>query len=370
MQTDFGALTDAQKRVWSTAVWKQFRDQSFWMSNGFVGGSETDMNRPVSRVTSLTPTERGTECVMQITLDLVTDGVAGDNQLEGNEEAIINDAQTIRIDMLRHGVKSKGSMSEQATVLRFREQARDKLGFWLPNKIDELMFLTAAGRAYSLNTDGSARGTSALTQLKFAADVSAPTTNRIMYAGSATSEATLTASDKNSWETIVRARQMAERQGIRPIKQGGKNYYCIVQSPEAKRDLLLDPTYQTIVSRAAERGLKQNPLFDNADVTVDGVVLYEHRKTFNTLGVASGSKWGSAGTVDGCQMQLLGAQALGLALIGNAQWAESDKTDYQNRPGIGYGRKFGLLKPQFKPKASSTSREDYGTIAVKVAASA
>lgn len=370
MNTDFGALTDAQKRVWSAEIWKQFRDNSFWMSNGFVGSSEADMNRPVSRVTSLTPTERGTECVMQIVLDLVTDGVAGDTQLEGNEEALINDTQTIRIDMLRQGVKSKGSMAEQATVIRFREQARDKLAFWLPNKMDELMFLTAAGRAYSLKTDGSARGTSALTQLKFAADVTAPTTNRIMYAGSATSEGTLTASDKMSWEVIVRARTMAERQGIRPIKQGGKNYYCIVMSPEEKRDLVLDPTYQTIVSRAAEKGTKNNPLFDNSDVTVQGVVLYEHRKVFNTQGLLAGSKWGAAGTVDGAQAQLLGAQALGLALIGNAEWKESDKTDYGNRPGIGYGRKFGLLKPQFKPLATSASREDYGTIAIKTAAAA
>lgn len=259
-------------------------------------------------------------------------------------------------------------MAEQATVIRFREQARDKLAFWLPNKIDEMMFLTAAGRAYTLQTNGAARGISALTQLKFASDVTAPSTNRIMYAGSATSEATLTANDKMSWEVIVRARTQAERQGIRPIKQGGKNYYCIVMSPEEKRDLVLDPTYQTIVSRAAEKGKNNNPLFDNSDVTVMGTVLYEHRKVFNTTGLLSGSKWGSGGTVEGAQAQLLGAQALGLALIGNATWGESDKTDYQNRPGIGYGRKFGLLKPQFKPLANSTSKEDYGTIAIKTAA--
>lgn len=367
MQTDFSALTDAQKRVWSAEVWKQFRDESFFMANGFVGSSEADMNRPVSRVTSLTPTERGTECVMQIVLDLINDGVAGDTQLEGNEENLINDSQTIRIDMLRHGVKSKGEMAEQATVIRFREQARDKLGFWLPNKVDELMFLTAAGRAYSLKTDGSSRGTSALTQLKFAADVVAASTNRVIHAGSATSEATLTANDKMSWEMIVRSRTMAGRKGIRPIKQGGKEYYVVVMSPEQRRDLRLDPTFQAIVRSAEQRG-KGNPLFDNSDITVEGVVLYDHRKVYNTTGLASGSKWGAASTVEGAQAQLLGAQSLGLAIIGNAQWRESDKTDYGNRPGIGYGRKFGLLKPQFKPTADATSREDYGTIAIKTAA--
>ena len=45
---------------------------------------------------------------MQLVLDLQNDGVVGDNELEGNEEAMVNDAQTITIDQLRHGVKSKG----------------------------------------------------------------------------------------------------------------------------------------------------------------------------------------------------------------------------------------------------------------------
>jgi N4-gp56 family major capsid protein len=369
--TDFGQLTDAQKRVWSGDLWKQFRDDSFFMSNGFVGNSQSDMNRPVYRVTQLTETERGTECVMQLVNDMQSDGVAGDNLLEGQEEALVNDAQIIKVDMLRNGLKSKGSMAEQATVIRFRQQAKDKLGFWLPDKMDELMFLTTSGRAYSLKTDGSARGTSQLTQLKFASDVVAPSANRITYGGTASSEATLTTSDTMKWDTIVKAKAKAARAGVRPIRQGGKDYYIIVMSTEQRRDLLLDTTYQTIASRAAERGVKENPLFNNAMITIDGAVLYEHRKVFNTLGLASSSKWGASGTVDGAQALLMGAQAIGFATIDpNGVWGESDRTDYGNRPGIGYGRKFGLLKPQFKPLASSTSREDYAVISVKTAAAA
>lgn len=366
--TDFGALSEAQKKVWAGQTWKQFRDMSFFMSNGFVGNSQSDMNRPVYRVTDLTETERGRECVMQIVLDLVGDGVAGDNALDGQEEALINDAQIIKIDQLRHGVKSKGKMAEQATIIRFRTEARDKLGFWLPNKMDELMFLTISGRAYSLKTDGSSRGVSALTQLAFASDVTAPSTNRIIHANSATSEGTLTVSDKMSWDVLVRARQFAARKGVRPIRQGGKDYFITVLTPEQKRDLVLDPTYIGIVSRAAERSKTDNPLFNNADVTVQGIVLYEHRKVFNTTGLSSGSKWGSGGTVDGAQAIMLGAQAIGFATVNQGEWLESDKTDYGNRPGVGYGRKIGLLKPQFKPLANSTSREDYGTIAIKTAA--
>lgn len=367
--TDFSQLSDARKKIWAAELWKAGRDESFWFRNSFIGANDDDINRPIHRVTKLTETERGLECVMQIVLDMQGDGTVGDNQLKNNEEALVNDAITIRIDMLRHGVKSRGKMAEQATVIRFAPTAKEKLTFWLSDKLDELMFLTVAGRAYTLKVDGTTRTNSQLPQLSFAADVAAPSSNRIMYAGSATSEGTLTASDKMSWGTIVRARTFAERKRIKPIRDGGKMYYAIVMSSEQRRDLVLDPTYQTIVRSAGERGSK-NPLFNNAMAVVDGVILYDHQKVFSTLGLGSSSKWGSGGTVDGAQAQLIGAGSAGLATIGNMFAADSDDTDYGNRPGIAVGRKIGMLKPQFKSVFDSNSREDFGVLTIKTAAAA
>jgi N4-gp56 family major capsid protein len=360
--TDFGALTAAQKKVWSGKLWLQYRDDSFWQSNGFVG---TNLNTPIHRVDELTKTTRGLECVMQLVNDLEGDGIVGDNDITGNEEQMVNDAQIIRIDSLSNAVKSKGKMSEQATVIRFREQAKDKLGFWLPDKIDELMFLTAAGRAYTLKTDLSTRANSQIPQLAFAADVTAASANRIKYAGTATSEGTLTATDKMSWSVCVAAKTYARRQGIRPIRQGGKEYYAMVMSPEQRRDLVLDSTYQTIVSRAAERG-SSNPLFNNALAVVDGLILYEHRKVINTTGTAT--KWGSGNTVEGAQATLFGAGGLGFSTLGGGEWGEADQNDYGRKPGVSYEQMLGILKPQYKPKASASSREDYGVVQVKTAA--
>lgn len=364
-QTDFGALTAAQKRVWSGKTWSQYRDESFWQSNGFVG---TNGNTPIHQVTELTKTTKGLECVMQLVNDLEGDGVVGDNDLNGQEEAMVNDAQIIKIDLLAHAVKSKGQMSEQATVLRFREEGKNKLAFWLPNKLDELMFLTAAGRAYTLNTNLSTRASSQLPQLSFASDVSAPSTNRVRYAGSATSEATLTAADKMSWNTCVAAKTYARRQGIRPIRQGGKEYYAMVISPEQRRDLVTDADYKTIVANGQERG-QSNPLFKNSIAVIDGLILYEHRKVINTMGLASGSKWGAGGTVEGAQATLFGAGGLGFTTLGGGEWLEGDLNDYGRKPAIGYQQHVGILKPQFKP-TKNTTREDYGVIAVKTAAAA
>lgn len=365
--TAFGALSAAQKRVWATEVSIAGRDQNFWMSNGFVGKSTADMSRPIHKITDLTTTERGRVCVMQLVLELQNDGVVDDNLLEGQEESLVNDAIEIRISQLRHGVRSKGKMAEQETVLRFRSLAKEKLAFWLADTIDELMFLTASGRAYTLKTDGSTRATSQLPSLAFAADVAAASTNRIFHAGTATSEATLTSSDKLTWNLVVQVAAYAKRKRIKPIRAGGKPYFALLVSTEQMRDLKLDSNYQTNVGRAGPRG-DSNPLFNNASAVIDGIILYEHQKVYNTLG--TNTKWGAGSNVNGAQALLLGAQALGLAMIGESEWKESDNTDYENRPGIGFGRMFGMMKPQFKSIYDSNSREDFGIISVKTAAGA
>lgn len=365
--TAFGSLSALQKRVWLDQVAVQGRHRAFWLTNGFVSANESNTGLPVTKVTSLNETDRGTEAVMPLIPDLSVDsGVVGDNELEGNEAVLGADSQTIRIDQLRNGVKSKGRMAEQETVIRFRAQAQDKLAFWLADVKDELMFLTVAGRAYTLTTDGATRGTSQLPQLKFAADVSASSTNRIIYGGAATSEASLTASDTMTWNLIVKAAAFAKRKAIQPIRQGGKEYYVIVMSTEQMRDLVQSADYKAIMSQAEARG-SSNPLFANAKAVIQGVVLYEHQKVYHTLG---GTAWGG-GTVHGAQATLLGAQALGICeLRGKASMAESDNTDYGNRSGTAIGNIFGVLKPQFKSKYDSNAVEDAGVVSIKTAAAA
>lgn len=366
--TDFSSLTNAQKKVWSTKVWREGRDQAFWFVNGFMGRDTGDATKPVHYVTELTKTERGDTCIMQIVLDLQNDGVVGDNELEGNEENLVNDDITIHTDQLRHGVKSKGRMSEQKTVLRFREQAQDKLAFWLADTMDELGFLTASGIAYTKKTTGNNRpATSQLGSLAFAADVTAPTSNRVIYINS-TSTATLSVTDTISWDAIHDANARAKRKRIKPIRINGQSFYALILSPEQLRDLKKDDDYKNAVSRAGVRGT-DNPLFRGAVVVVDGIMIFESNKVCNTLGLASGSKWGAASTVDGAQALLLGAQALGFARIGEAAWEESDNTDYGNKQGVAYGRIIGFVKPHFSSTVDGTE-EDFSVISIYSAAAA
>ncbi len=370
--TDFAALSSAKKILWATKITIAGRDESFFMSSGLVGKSTEDMNRPVQRITELTETERGFQVIMQLVAELLSDGVVGDNLLEGNEESLVNESIVLNIDQLRHGVKSAGKMSEQKTVIRFRAQAREKLSYWLADTLDELMFLTAHGRAYTLNLDGSTRsGASQLPQLAFAGDVTAATTNRVVHASTATSEATLTVAMTMTWDFILRVCAKAKRERIKPIREGGRQHYAILMSTEQMRDLKQDDDYKNAVARGQPRSTG-NILFTGDVAKIDGVILYEHPKTYNTFGLTdSVDKWGSGNDVDGAQAMLMGAQALGFATIGTPDYEESDNTDYKNRKGLSYGRIIGLLKPQFKSRFTSGSGvEDFGLIQLKTAAAA
>ena len=58
-------------------------------------------------------------------------------------------------------------------------------------------------------------------------------------------------------------------------------------------------------------------------------------------------------------------------------WREAVLTDYGNRPGIGIGRKIGMLKPQFLSIYDETqryrgtpTRQDFGVVSVYTAAAA
>lgn len=369
MQTDFGSLSTQQKKLWSAYVFQAGRDQSFWMGQeGMMGTGVRDATKPIHLVDELTRTEKGDKCVMPLVLDLQNDGVAGDNDLESNEEALVADDIEIVVDQFRNGVKSKGKMSEQRTVLQFRAQAKDKLSFWLSDKRDEMIFLTAAGISYSNKLDGSSRsGSSQLPTLAFAGSVSAPSTNRKIFAGTATSTGTLTVSDKMSWNLLLKSKAIAVDKRIKPIRIKGKNCYVVVMSPFQARDLKMDADYKTSVSQAGVRG-EQNPLFTGAFATVDGLILYEHNKAPTTRGLASGSKWGAGGAVEGAQALLLGAQAIGYAELGDPEWSESDNKDYGNKQGIGYGQMIGIVKSKFKSTFDGLASEDFSVIAIYTAA--
>lgn len=357
--TNFAGLNSKQKIVWARETWSAARDMMF--TKRFLGKGQNSM---IQRITDLTKDERGERVLMQLVADLVGDGVIGDNQREGNEEQLMNYEQEITIDLISHQVRNKGKLADQKTVIRFREHARDKLAYWLANRVDQLVFLTLAGVSYRYNNDGSLRQNSPFPSLAFAADVSAPTAKRhLRISSTGTLEdgdtTAVTANDVITYGAIVDAVAYAKDHYIKPIIADGKEYYVALVRPGTLAQLKKDPDYLRAITNALPRSEK-NPFFTGATVTVDGLVFHEHRLVYSTRGAAAGTKWGAGGNVNGTRTTICGAQSLGFADIGSPDWVEK-KFDYDSKQGVSVDKMFGLLRPKFY-SIYDKSVEDFGTL--------
>lgn len=360
MLTNFAALTPQQKVVWSRDVWQSARDQMFIKK--FTGGE----NSVIQRITELTKTEKGEQVLMHLVADLVEDGVIGDNEREGNEEAMQSYAQTLNIDLITHSVRNKGKLSDQKSVIKFREMGKDRLAYWLANRVDQLAFLALSGISFAFKNNGEARVGSPFPNLSFAADVSGPSSKRsVMWDGTTlavSNTGAITTSFVPTYKMIVDAVAYAKENYIKPLMSEGKEHYVMFVTPGTLAALKKDADYQRAVVGVATKAGLDSPWFTGGTVTIDGVVIHEHRLVYNTKGAASGSKWGSGGLVNGTRTLLCGAQALGMADIGTPEWNEKD-FQYGAQQGINIDKMFGLLKPKFF-SIYNGSVQDFGVLAI------
>lgn len=360
--TNFADLTSQQKIVWSRDVWNAARDGLF--TKKFMGAGETAM---IQRITELTKSEKGERVIMQLVADLVEDGVIGDNEREGSEESMQSYSIEIQIDLISHQVKNKGKLADQKTVINFREQARNRLAYWLSNRVDQLVLLTMSGVSFAKNNDGSDRvANSPFPRLAFAADVAAPSAKRhLVWNGTALVAGDTTVINSNctaSYKMIVDAVAYAKDHYVKPLIAGGKEYYVILVKPGTLAQLKKDPDYQRAIVALAQKDGASSPFFTGATVTIDGAVIHEHRLVYSTTGAPDGQKWGADGKVNGTRTLVCGAQALGFADIGTPDWVEKS-FDYDTKQGISVDKFLGLLKPQFY-SIYDKSVEDFGILAI------
>ena len=377
--TNFGLLTNEQKTVWSMDLWKQARNMSF--VNKFLGKGPNSL---IQHITELKKSEKGARAVITLLADLTGDGVAGDRTLEGNEEAMQTFDQVIRIDQLRHANRHEGKMADQKSVVEFRGNSRDVLAYWLADRIDQMAFSALGGRSFTLKPSGAARVGSDLANLEFAADVSAPSTKRMLRwdnvngtlkdsaSGSNTSAAIVNTgavggSDFPAWKLFVQLKAYAKDRYIRGVSgEGGEETYHAFLTPQAMARLKMDPDYMNNLRYSSQTN-KNDALFTGTSVKVDGIYLHEFRHVPNvSQGISGTNMYGSGLNLNGSQVLFCGAQALGMADIGAPEWNEKG-FDYDNSQGIAVGKILGFLKPKFGTIYEANTVEDFGVLSCYVA---
>lgn len=376
-KTNFAALTDEQYTAWGMAFWHHARNNAF--ISRFLGKGPNSM---IQHVTELSKSKKGVRAVLTLLADMIGDGVMGDSRLEDNEEALRSFDTVITFDQIRNANRLEGRMADQKSIVNFRNASKDALGYWLADRLDQMAFLTLASMPYTRNTNGSMRPVKPagqnLADLEFAPDpaTAAPSARRGYHLKSSgiTSGTGFDAADGSlaalDYKALVRLKALAKDNYIRPIKNKGEEIYHIFVTPQGMADLRLDADFLANIRHAGVRG-DSNPLFSGAaSVMIDGMIVHEYRHVFNTVEAAAGEGFGATeGKDKGQRVMLCGAQALGMADIGTAEWVE-DKFDYDNEIGISVAKMVGFLKPQFKGNLSSyDAKEDFGVITLDTALS-
>ena len=314
-------------RAWAKSTWEAGVKKTFF--DKFTGNSPENIIQIKEELTR----QAGDTIIIPLLMPLTGSGISGDNELEGNEEQLIYRDFAVQIDQIRNAVRIKGRMAEQKTQVDMRKDARTGLANWLAQYIDDAIFK-------ALVTD--------------------PTSDRIVYGGTATSENSIGASDKFDTSLIGKAKRIARADRntmVKPVRIDGKETYVMIIDQFQARDLISDERWIAAQQHANIRGEK-NPIFSGALGMYDGVVIHEA----NTLNLMR-TETGGSGTKVGHAL-FLGAQAAVFATGEPPRWYE-DLFDYGNRVGFSFGRIFGIKKTQFKYDGENLT--DFGCINVLTA---
>lgn len=283
-------------------------------------------------------------------------GVKGDADLEGQEEALTLYSDSVLIDQLRHAHKLNGNMSQQRIAYNLRQQMKSSLADWFSGRYDASILNQLSGN--SAQTDTRVTGLNSVT---------APESTHQIFAGTATSEATLTNSMTMSLALlntpVVKAKTLFP--AIRPIKcKNGEYYICMLNPLQANalRQTTAANEWNAVYQSAMMGGkIEDNPIFTGAIGVSNGVILHEDARVpygdntqgnqnyFTDLGAAA------TGTTSVARAIFMGAQA-GVMAFGRAydwphryKWVEVVK-DYENQLGVSVGSVFGCVKSIFNSK--------------------
>lgn len=321
-KTAFSTGNALTKKLWEEELFRDAVKLSYF--DKFMGST---MESLVYVKTELEK-QQGDKVTFGIRMRLQGAGVTSGQALEGNEESLTTYDYSLSLEQYRHAVRDDGAMSRQRAMFQISEEAVSALKDWGAEKLD---------------------------LLAFNAIQASPT--KIFYGGTATSTATLTASDKLTPALISKVKAWALTGGgraqtpLRPVRVDGAGYFILLVHPDQMYDLKRDAEFQQAMREAEVRG-PQNPLFKNSTAIWDNVVIHEHEN------ITRYTNWGGA-SVSGATSVFMGAQALCWAW-GKRPEVVSKKFDYDNEEGYAWGFIGATGKPVFNSK-------DYGTIGVYTA---
>ena len=348
--TEFGVNHPMAVRLWAKRAMAETFAET-WI-NRFVGDNQNSI------IERKMPGNKGAgdRITFALRARLKGLGVRGDRTLEGNEEKLSYNTDTLIIDQLRNAVRSKGHMSEERVPFNIRADAKDSLVDWWANRMDTAAFIQLSGSPVVENEE--VPGTFSIASLEETGmnPVFQPSANRMVLANpAAANESALTSSDTFTLGMIDRAVAKAKttRPLMRPVRLGGEEVFVVVLHPYQVAQLRADNSagsWKDIqMATLAGGDIKRNPLMTGAVGYYNGCIIHES----NNIPVASTA----AGVIlpNVRRAVLLGAQAGVIGFWSDTPSADVEASfrwkekyfDYDNELGVSLGGIFGLKKTRY-----------------------
>lgn len=315
----------------------------------------------------------------QMNVPLVTQ-LAGDGKgtgtLVGNEEAIDNYGYRMWLDWARHAVKTNKAETQKASA-DIWGRARPLLSNWGKAKQrDELILamhaLPSTSAPAGLGSDAGQRVNGILYSAASAAQKNAwhdANSDRVLYGNAngnfvasnhASSLANVDATnDKAKFATIGLLKDLAEvaSPAITPyMTEDGYEHFVLFCGSKVFRDFKADADIIALNKDARPRNM-QNPLFQDGDLLVDGVIIRKVPQ-MDALTTVSGA---GASSIDVAPIYFCGQAAVGFCWGQMPKPTQLDETDYGFNKGVGIEMAYGIGKLAKIP-AGGSALKDWGMV--------
>lgn len=348
-------------KKWSTVLEAQVNNDDYF--NKFIS---TNPNSIIQKKRDLEK-DAGAELMFDLLMRAKGRGVDGDKLLEGTADNLTFLQDKIYIDQHRKAFNTGGRMARKRSIHDMRSLCKAQLQEYFREWREQIRFVYLSG----------ARGVNEgdyILPLDFAGfagnPILPPDQDHIMYAGSAVSKATLTASDKMSRALIeraeVRSRKLMARDdknvNLKPVMVEGEKRLIMLMNTFQEHDLRQESGaagWMEIQKAAAASEGRSNPIFKGSLGMIKGVVLHSHE-----FGVVF-NDYGAGANVAAGRALLLGAQA-GVEAAGSANgynsmdWSEEAK-DHGNQLEVAGGAMWAFKKTRYGDR-------DFGVISIDTAA--
>lgn len=329
--------SNLQAQIWQKQLMYEATADIYFASRGLISTLKEGGNGIILRKDDLL-TKQGNKITMGLAMNLSGEGVDGDNELKGHGEEMTTYDFSFNVNQKRHEVRLKGRMDEQKAVYNMRTQAKNLLKTWQTRMFEREIFRKLAG----------------ITSYTFSNTPTAPSTNRVLYGGNATSTADIDSADTFDTNLVDKASVLAKTEVsgipiIEPLRIEGRDLYvCFIHEYQGY-DLKHDSVWTQSNREAGLRG-KKNPIFQDAYGIWGNVLFVPHPfvPTFST--------WGSTANLPGARALFCGKQALAFGFGEKGHWNE-ESDDRGNKWVISGGGIWGTQKIVY-------NAEDLGVIAL------